>query len=173
MTSLAFMMLETPLCPLAALANDRGVVALGFAGHEDPPVEHWLGKRFENVRIEPGEAPAFGPLRAWVAGYFARRVVDARDVPLDLRGTDFELAVWHELLTIPSGKTTTYGAIANKLELGKTGARAVGGAVGRNPVGVLVPCHRVVGANGALTGYGGGLPRKRWLLHHEGALLVP
>ena len=97
-------------------------------------------------------------------------VVRARgELELDLHGTPFEVAVWTKLLAVPAGRTWTYGALAEKI--GHPGsARAVGGAVGANPVAVIVPCHRIVGANGALTGFGGGIPRKRWLLEHEAAL---
>jgi methylated-DNA-[protein]-cysteine S-methyltransferase len=85
---------------------------------------------------------------------------------LDLRGTDFQKAVWRELLKVSFGKTTSYGAIARALGNGQA-MRAVGGANRRNPVSIIVPCHRIVGADGSLTGYGGGLWRKEWLLAHE------
>ncbi|HEY1312542.1 MAG TPA: methylated-DNA--[protein]-cysteine S-methyltransferase [Steroidobacteraceae bacterium] len=90
-------------------------------------------------------------------------------LPLNLSGTAFQQRVWRELLDIPYGETWSYGQLAARI--GKPSAsRAVGLANGSNPISVIVPCHRVIGANGALTGYGGGLPRKRWLLGHEGAL---
>ena len=83
-----------------------------------------------------------------------------------MRGAGFERRVWSELLTIPAGSTTSYGAIAKSL--GDAGAsRAVGAANGANPVAIIVPCHRVIGASGSLTGYGGGLERKTWLIDHE------
>ncbi|MGH3171627.1 MAG: methylated-DNA--[protein]-cysteine S-methyltransferase [Trebonia sp.] len=92
------------------------------------------------------------------------------DLPLAPRGTPFQLAVWEELTHIPHGKTMSYGDVA--LALGKSllASRAVGLANGRNPISIIVPCHRVIGADGSLTGYGGGLDRKEWLLRHEGAL---
>src|SRR4029079_15469667 len=91
------------------------------------------------------------------------------DVPLSLHGTDFQLRVWHALCEIPFGQTISYAELARRL--GKPQAmRAVGAANGRNPVSIIVPCHRVVGSTGSLTGFGGGLPRKRWLLDHEGAV---
>lgn len=93
------------------------------------------------------------------------------DLPLDPAGTAFQLAVWEQLRTIPSGTTTTYGDIAARV--GKPHAsRAVGAAIGRNPIGIIVPCHRVVGSSGALTGYAGGMDRKIALLTLEGALQV-
>jgi methylated-DNA-[protein]-cysteine S-methyltransferase len=92
------------------------------------------------------------------------------DVPLELGGTDFQRRVWAGLREIPYGETISYGELARRL--GSPGAsRAVGLANGRNPVGIIVPCHRVIGADGSLTGYGGGIERKVWLLEHEGALL--
>lgn len=90
------------------------------------------------------------------------------DVPLDLLGTPFQQSVWRALLAIPAGSTQTYGAIAQHVASARA-VRAVGGAVGRNPVSVLVPCHRVVGADGSLTGYAGGVDRKLALLALEGA----
>ncbi len=99
-------------------------------------------------------------------GYLAGEPV-AFTCPLDLRGTPFQLAVWQALCTIPYGETCSYGEIAHRI--GKpSAARAVGAANGANPVAIIVPCHRVIGGNGTLTGYGGGLPAKAWLLHLEG-----
>ena len=96
----------------------------------------------------------------------------AISLPLAPEGTVFQKCIWDILLTIPYGATCTYGEVAAEAarRLGKTrmSAQAAGGAIGRNPISILIPCHRVVGANGSLTGYGGGLERKLWLLHHEG-----
>jgi len=94
------------------------------------------------------------------------------DLPLDLAGTSFELAVWRALREIPYGRTISYGELARRI--GRAGAaRAVGAANGRNPISIVIPCHRVVGANGALTGYGGGIDRKRALLDHEARVSGP
>ena len=102
---------------------------------------------------------------AQLQAYFAGSPVEF-DVPLSLLGTDFQQRVWNELREIPLGETISYGELARRL--GAPGAsRAVGLANGRNPVSIVVPCHRVIGANGRLTGYGGGLQRKAWLLRHE------
>jgi len=103
---------------------------------------------------------------AWLAEYFAGRDADPRSVPLIMHGTDFERNVWERLLAIPAGHTRSYGDIAADLNL-RNGARAVGLANGANPVSIIVPCHRVIGSDGRLTGYGGGLDRKQWLLDHE------
>ncbi|HEY6807809.1 MAG TPA: methylated-DNA--[protein]-cysteine S-methyltransferase [Gemmatimonadales bacterium] len=93
------------------------------------------------------------------------------DLPLDPSGSEFELQVWALLRAIPYGATTTYGDLARRLGDVKL-SRAVGAANGKNPIPIIVPCHRVIGANGDLTGFGGGIDRKRWLLEHEGALLA-
>lgn len=93
------------------------------------------------------------------------------DLPLEMEGTDFQQSVWNQLLTVDFGVTVSYMDIANALEKPKA-IRAVGAANGQNPISVIVPCHRIIGSNGKLTGYGGGLWRKEWLLKHEGALLV-
>jgi methylated-DNA-[protein]-cysteine S-methyltransferase len=98
--------------------------------------------------------------------YFAGELDALNDVPVATGGTEFQRKVWRALRMIPAGATMSYGELAAKI--GRPSAsRAVGAANGSNPVAIVVPCHRVIGANGTLTGYGGGLPRKRWLLDHE------
>jgi methylated-DNA-[protein]-cysteine S-methyltransferase len=125
-----------------------------------------------NAEVAAGARPDNGPLRAVIeqlAAYFAGERTDF-DLPLKAHGTEFQRQVWQGLLTIPYGHTTSYGALA--AELGNpTASRAVGLANGRNPIAVIIPCHRVIGSDGSLTGYGGGLDRKRWLLGHEVATL--
>jgi methylated-DNA-[protein]-cysteine S-methyltransferase len=112
-----------------------------------------------------------GPFRetaAQLADYFAGNLRDF-DLPIAFHGTEFQRDVWEALRAIPCGETITYAELA--VRVGRAGsARAVGAAVGRNPVSIIVPCHRVVGSSGRLTGYAGGLDRKRWLLEHEGAI---
>ena len=93
------------------------------------------------------------------------------DLPLRLQGTTFQTRVWRELTEIPYGQTWSYGQLAQRIDK-PSASRAVGLANGRNPISILVPCHRVIGADGSLTGYGGGIERKRWLLQHEHALLI-
>lgn len=165
-------LIDSPIGPLFAAVSARGLCALEFDG----------GRRGASVRRRllsqhPGaglaEAPAKGgalePVRRWLAKYFGGDVrrADTDGLTLDLVGSPFELSVWKALLEIPPGETVSYGEIARRI--GHTGAaRAVGLAVGHNPIPVLVPCHRVVGADGSLTGFGGGLPRKRKLLELEG-----
>jgi len=110
-------------------------------------------------------AGALHEARSQLNAYFAGKL-SRFDLPLDPQGTEFQRQVWLELLRIPYGRTTTYGEIATRL--GDAGAsRAVGAANGSNPLAIVVPCHRVIGANGKLTGYGGGLTTKRFLLDHE------
>jgi methylated-DNA-[protein]-cysteine S-methyltransferase len=118
-----------------------------------------------------GDDEVFGDAVAQLEAYFAGDLVDF-DLELDLIGTEFQRRVWAALLTIPYGQTRSYGEIA--LQIGSAGAsRAVGLANGHNPIGIIVPCHRVIGANGSLTGYGGGLPRKRQLLEMEKSRTSP
>jgi methylated-DNA-[protein]-cysteine S-methyltransferase len=132
---------------------------------------HMLGSR-KRVDVNPAwkrDDDAFGEVREQLSEYFAgdRREFELR---LNMAGNPFELRVWEELQTIPYGETTSYGEIAQRI--GNPGAaRAVGLANGRNPIAVVVPCHRVIGADGSLTGYGGGLERKRLLLDLETGVL--
>lgn len=119
-----------------------------------------------------GEPPIFQQVRNWLDRYFAGDKPASGELPLSPEGSEFQRAVWAELERIPYGTTATYGGLAAALaKRGRpTSARAVGSAVGRNPISLVIPCHRVVGADGSLTGYAGGVARKEWLLRHEGAL---
>ena len=148
--------------PLTLVAVDGELAGLYMTEQRHRPDGATFGPR------EPGALPAVvEQLDAYFAG--ERTVFD---LPLRLDGTPFQRAVWAALREIPYGETTTYGELARRL--GRPSAsRAVGMANGRNPVGVIVPCHRVVGAAGDLTGYGGGLDRKRRLLDHERARVRP
>jgi methylated-DNA-[protein]-cysteine S-methyltransferase len=107
---------------------------------------------------------------AQLGAYFAGELIDF-DLPLDIDGTEFQRQCWLALASIPYGQTVSYGEQARRLGLGPDTARAVGAANGQNPLPLVLPCHRVIGANGSLTGFGGGLHLKRFLLEHEGALL--
>jgi methylated-DNA-[protein]-cysteine S-methyltransferase len=122
---------------------------------------------------DDGRGPASALLaraRQQLTEYFARTRTTF-DLPLDPPGTTFQRRVWNLLRAIPYGATTSYGELARRLG-DPHATRAVGAANGKNPIPIIVPCHRVVGARGELTGFGGGLDRKRWLLEHEGALLM-
>ena len=152
-------------CPLGRiLLSGRGDALTGL----------WLeGQQHYAAGLTGGEEerylPVFGQTEAWLEGYFRGERPKKRP-PLVPRGTPFQRRVWGILLTIPWGGSMTYGEIARRLsEQGcRASARAAGGAVGRNPISILIPCHRVLGAGGRLTGYAGGLERKRYLLSLEG-----
>ena len=167
--------LPTPLGEMLALASDEGLCALEFTTIMGPKsgedrlsrLNARLRRWFPPHDVADREAPAIARARAWLAAYFDGTTAEVSDdLPLDMRGAAFEKRVWEALLTIPPGRTTSYGAIAKAL--GSEGAsRAVGAANGANPIAIIVPCHRVIGSSGSLTGYGGGLDRKTWLIEHE------
>lgn len=125
------------------------------------------------LRGEYRETPLLRATAQWLDAYFGGKKPSPGLLPLAPEGNAFQLAVWRHLLAIPYGETATYGAIARAVarEMGRErmSAQAVGGAVGRNPISIIIPCHRVIGADGWLTGYAGGLAVKAWLLRHEGA----
>ena len=125
----------------------------------------------EGAKYDYADFPVFTSVRNWLDAYFSGRPY-VPDFPIQLAGTSFQLQVWDLLKSIPYGKTITYGDIAREIALQtgrqKMSSQAVGQAVGRNPVSIIIPCHRVVGSGKRLTGYAGGLDKKRWLLLHEG-----
>lgn len=134
--------------------------------------QKYHGGTIPETMVRRDDAPAFAAARAWLDAYFAGERPAIADVPLAPIGGVFRQLVWRILTEIPYGETTTYGEIAQEVARRRDGrgtaALAVGGAVGHNPVSIIIPCHRVVGADGSLTGYAGGLARKTWLLEHEG-----
>jgi methylated-DNA-[protein]-cysteine S-methyltransferase len=154
----------SPLCPLLLVTDDEGALrALDFGDH-DSRLRRLLREQYGDVVIENGAAPT-SIIRALDA-YFAGDFASLDEISVATGGTPFQQAVWRALRTIPPGTTQTYGQIA--AQIGRPSAsRAVGAANGTNPVAIVVPCHRVIGADGTLTGYGGGLARKQWLLDHE------
>ena len=113
------------------------------------------------------DLPIFRDVRDWLDTYFRGEQPDPRDLPLAPPGTDFQKAVWAELLEIPYGESQTYGDIARALGRPR-GSQAVGQAVGRNPIAIIIPCHRILGVGKKLTGFAWGLDKKKWLLRHEG-----
>jgi methylated-DNA-[protein]-cysteine S-methyltransferase len=155
--------IETPLGTMWIEASDAGVVSAGWYSTRG-------GRRAVDRAPSATAARHLEAAAAWFAAYFAGDF-DAAPFAVDLSGTELTRAVWTELERIPVGTTRTYGEIARTLGHPR-GARAVGAAVGANPVAVRVPCHRVIGANGDLTGFAAGIERKQWLLRHEGALLL-
>lgn len=147
----------SPLGPLTLTWQANALTGLFFEGAKALSAKReWVAD----------EAP-FSTVRAELAAYF-RGEPTAFGVPLAPPGTPFQREVWNALRSIPQGETLTYGALAQRLG-NPAAVRAVGAANGRNPIAIIVPCHRVVGAAGALVGFAGGLPRKRWLLEHEAA----
>jgi methylated-DNA-[protein]-cysteine S-methyltransferase len=149
----------SPVGELTLVASERGLVAILWE-NDDP------GRVRLAALAEQGDHPVLIEAQAQLADYFAGRR-RSFDLPLDFQGTDFQKQVWAALLAIPFGETRSYGDLARAV--GKpTAFRAVGAANGRNPISIVAPCHRVIGANGALTGFAGGLEAKRYLLRHEG-----
>ena len=138
---------------------------------EDGLTGLWMDCRTPEQGVQDEAHPVLVQAKEWLDGYF-RGNIPAVSVPLAPKGTVFQQKVWKSLLTIPYGCSKSYGDIAKELaqQLGKEkmSAQAVGQAVGRNPISIIIPCHRVVGARGQLTGYAGGLEKKKWLLQHEG-----
>ncbi|MGE3142607.1 MAG: methylated-DNA--[protein]-cysteine S-methyltransferase [Hyphomonadaceae bacterium] len=147
---------DSPLGALTLVSNGAGLSGLYFEDHKIGGPPAGASVRGEGVLDE-----ARRQLDAYFAGRRARF-----DLPLALAGTPFQTRVWAALRRIPFGRTSVYGALASDIG-NPAAARAVGAAVGRNPVSIIVPCHRVIGAQGALTGFAGGLKRKAWLLEHE------
>ena len=144
------MTVDSPIGPLGLVVDDQGrLTEINFGSS-----------------LDRGDASRAA---AQLSEYFSGKR-QTFDLPLNLKGTEFQLAVWNELLRVPYGDTITYAELARRI--GRPAAiRAVGAANGANPIPVIVPCHRVIGSNGTLTGYGGGIERKQWLLAHEGRRL--
>ena len=185
---------DSPLGVMIGVSDGENLCELWFNGqeyssHEDQqggrkPASYETqlnGKEYPSHEKQRGgknypgcatELPVFEKTRRWLDSYFSGQVPDFLP-PLSLKGTDFRMEVWEELLKIPYGKTVSYGeiaaAVARRRGLDRMSAQAVGGAVGHNPIAIIVPCHRVIGKDGSLTGYGGGLDKKTALLSLEKA----
>lgn len=157
--------IQTPLGPMLAIASDRGLLLCEFADRPMLPTQRRRVERMCGGPITDADHPYLEQTRRELGEYFLGQR-DAFTIPLVLDGTPFQTAVWYQLLNIPFGKTTSYDGIARTLNL-PGGARAVGRANGDNRIAIIVPCHRVINADGGLSGYGGGRNRKRWLLAHE------
>lgn len=155
----------SPLGDLLLAERDGALVGLWIAG------QRYFGIPAEDS--EERETPVLALTKSWLDRYFAGENPRIDELPLSPVGSDFQRAVWDILREIPYGEVTTYGEIAKKIALSmdkpRMSAQAVGGAVGRNPISIIIPCHRVVGADGSLTGYAGGIDKKVKLLSHEGA----
>jgi len=159
-----YTIVESPVGPLLLAAGSGGLTQLSFLA----------GPNAEPPRTDGRESPATGngasavleEARKQIAAYFARKL-SCFDLPLTPRGTPFQESVWGKLREIPYGQTISYGELARRVGNPKA-PRAVGAANGQNPIAIVIPCHRVIGSNGTLTGFGGGLAIKEQLLEHEG-----
>ena len=161
--------IPSPIGQIHVIFADDVLRALDFDDH-NPRMHALLGRHYPGYQIKRSPAPRH--VRESIINYFEGSITAIDDVPVETRGTPFQQEVWAALRRIPAGETTSYGQLA--ASIGRPQAmRAVGLANGSNPVGIVVPCHRVIGANGSLTGYGGGLGRKRWLLAHERNVRAP
>lgn len=157
--------LETPLGPMIAMASNDGLYLLEFIDRRGLKNEILFLRKRTGFTVIPGDNSVLTLLRIELKNYFAGKNLNFT-VPLRMVGSAFERSVWKILKTIPPGATTCYSDIAR--ELGKPDAsRAVGRANGRNRIAILLPCHRVINADGTISNYGGGIWRKRWLLEHE------
>ncbi len=157
---------DSPVGPLYIVTDEESLVGLWM---EDQKYFQATVKK-EELYIE--ETKVARQTADWLDRYFANQKPEVKELPLNPLGTEFRQQVWEILCRIPYGGTTTYGEIAKEIaaKRGKKrmSAQAVGGAVGHNPIGIIIPCHRVIGKDGSLTGYAGGLDKKMWLLDHEG-----
>jgi O-6-methylguanine DNA methyltransferase len=154
---------KSPVGQLRIAGDDSGVVSLDFDDFEER-MQRLIEARFGDYELCPSADPI--GVTPHLDRYFNDRIETFSEVPVNLRGTPLQSEVWSALREIPTGETRTYGQLAAALGRPKA-SRAVGHANSLNPVGIIVPCHRVIGASGKLTGYAGGLHRKEWLLRHE------
>ncbi len=149
----------SPLGGITMASDGNALVGIWFDGQK------YFGEGLANDYKTCDDLPIFFDTRRWLDTYFSGRVPDFTP-KLKMRGSDFRKRVWEVLLNIPYGQTMTYGEIARTL--GVRSAQAIGGAVGHNPISLIIPCHRVLGAGEKLTGYAGGIEKKTWLLKMEG-----
>ena len=156
----------SPMGDIMLAARDNALIGLWIDGQK-----YFLGSIKEDIACGDDVAVLL-QAKGWLDRYFGGSKPSISELTLAPEGSGFAKSVWHILCEIPFGETTTYGAIANRIakenRLAKMSAQAVGGAVGHNPISIIIPCHRVVGSSGSLTGYAGGIDKKIWLLTHEG-----
>lgn len=156
----------SPVGKLSLCCDGEKLVGLWLAGQK------YFGGTISGEMIPCAQLPIFGQVRDWLDRYFAGQQPVPEELPLAPIGGEFRQKVWRILCGIPYGQVTTYGDIAKELAGSHRSAQAVGGAVGHNPISIIIPCHRVVGSKGSLTGYAGGMEKKTWLLRHEGVDLT-
>jgi methylated-DNA-[protein]-cysteine S-methyltransferase len=160
--------LPSPIGTILLVCDGKAIRALDFEDYE-PRFKTLLRRHVGDADIKPGKAPR--AIRDAILKYFAGDIRALGKLRTATAGTEFQRAVWKGLRKIPAGKTWSYSDLA--IHVGRPAARrAVGLANGSNPIAIVVPCHRVIGADGSLTGYGGGMSRKRWLLRHEGVAVA-
>lgn len=155
---------DSPVGRLLLASDGENLIGLWQEGQK-----HY-GAGLDDAAVTENSLPIFNKTKRWLSAYFAGEQPSAEELALAPGGSEFRCRIWQLLREIPYGEVTTYGQLAKAYEIRfrqKTSARAVGGAVGRNPISILVPCHRVVGADGALTGFAGGLEAKQFLLQLE------
>jgi len=158
--------LETPIGEALVVTDEAGVMrAFNWRDYE-ARMRAWIARHYRGVPLREGRAAE--AVRRALTAYFGGDSLALEGLAWRAAGTAFQLKVWETLCSIPAGETLSYAGLAERIGR-PTAVRAVGLANGANPISLVVPCHRVIGADGSLTGYGGGLPRKRWLLAHEGA----
>lgn len=156
---------QTPLGIVTLASDGKNLTGLWLAGQK------YHGGSIADAMTAKDDLPIFDDTKKWLDQYFAGERPAIESLPLAPIGSAFRQRVWHQLCGIPYGQVVTYGEIAQNLSLlagdKPTSSRAVGGAVGHNPISIIIPCHRVIGADGSLTGYAGGIEAKSWLLRHE------
>ena len=160
-------LIDTPVGAMRAIASGEALCSLEFfSAGRMARLDARLARWFPGADMLEGANRVIDETGRWLERYFRGVSADTASLSLDMRGAPFELRVWDALRGIAPGTTTTYGAIARQVA-SFDASRAVGMANGANPIAIIVPCHRVIGSNGTLTGYGGGLDKKSWLLNHE------
>lgn len=157
------MTMQSPIGPLYIVSDGTSIIGVWMKGQK------YFQASLKETPVKDEKDPVLKKAKKWFEDYFAGKKPSIKNLPLDPQGSPFRKKVWKELCKIPYGKTITYGEIAKRLEKNgkRVSAQAVGGAVGHNPISIIIPCHRVVGSDGSLTGYAGGISKKVKLLKHE------
>jgi methylated-DNA-[protein]-cysteine S-methyltransferase len=164
MPSIGLTTFDSPIGPLTIAARESFVCLVHF-GRPGTNVRNLLKRWYPDVSVKDAIDP--GGARRVLNRYFKGDLDSLDELPVELNGTAFQKSVWQALRSVPAGTTASYSELAKRVGT-PAAVRAVGAANGANPIAVVLPCHRIIGSNGSLTGYGGGLQRKRWLLDHEG-----